>query len=51
MAQFNFGGTQEEVITDEVAHDAIMDRLVHTAMKLELRGDSYRRNQGRAKNQ
>lgn len=38
-----------EVITDEVAFDAIMDRLVHTAIKLEFKGDSYRRNQGLAK--
>ena len=40
----------KEVITDEVAYDAIMDRLVHTAIKLELRGDSYRKSQGQARN-
>jgi DNA replication protein DnaC len=35
-----------EVISDEVAYDAIMDRLVHSAMRLELSGDSYRKKQG-----
>lgn len=36
-----------EVIPDEVAYEAIMDRLIHTDMKIELTGDSYRRLQGR----
>ena len=35
-----------EVITDPVAYDAIVDRLIHSAMKLELKGDSYRKKQG-----
>lgn len=38
-----------EVITDEVAYEAIMDRLIHTDMKIELKGDSYRRILGRQK--
>ena len=36
-----------EVITDEVSYEAIMDRLVHGAVKLELKGESYRKKQGK----
>ena len=36
----------KEVITDEVAYEAIMDRLIHTDFKIELSGESYRRNLG-----
>jgi DNA replication protein DnaC len=32
-----------EVIADEVSYEAIMDRLVHGAVKLELKGESYRK--------
>lgn len=38
-----------EVITDEVAYEAIMDRLIHTDMKIELTGESYRKTLGRQK--
>ena len=36
-----------EVITGEVSYEAIMDRLVHGAVKLELKGESYRKKQGK----
>lgn len=39
-----------EVIADEVAYEAIMDRLVHGAVKLELKGESYRKKQGKVDN-
>jgi DNA replication protein DnaC len=36
----------KEVITDDVAYEAIMDRLIHTDLKIELSGESYRRTLG-----
>ena len=39
----------KEVITDEVAYEAIMDRLIHIDFKIELSGESYRRNLGEPK--
>ncbi len=38
-----------EVIADEVAYDAIMDRLVYSAKKLKLRGKSLQKKQGAAR--
>lgn len=35
-----------EVITDTVALEAIVDRLIHGALKLEMKGESYRKNRG-----
>jgi len=38
-----------EVIDDDVAYEAIMDRLSHSALKLEISGDSYRKRQVKAR--
>ncbi len=39
----------KEVIDDPVALEAIMDRLIHGAFKLEIEGDSYRKKRGKVK--
>lgn len=39
----------KEVIDDTVALEAIMDRLIHGAIKLEMKGDSYRKKRGKNK--
>jgi DNA replication protein DnaC len=36
----------KEVIDDAVALEAIMDRLIHGAVKMELKGESYRKKRG-----
>jgi DNA replication protein DnaC len=36
----------KEVIDDEVALEAIMDRLIHGAIKIEIKGESYRKIRG-----
>lgn len=38
----------KEVIRDDVAYEAIMDRLIHGAMKMELQGESYRKRQAKS---
>ncbi len=35
-----------EIIDDEVLADTIIDRLKHTAIKILLKGESYRKIQG-----
>lgn len=40
----------KEVIDDQVALEAIIDRLIHGAIKIEMRGESYRKNRGKMKN-
>lgn len=35
-----------EVIEDEVALEAIVDRLIHGSIKLDIEGDSYRKKRG-----
>jgi DNA replication protein DnaC len=40
--------TWHELIDDPTVGDAILDRLVHSAYKLELKGDSLRKKQNRA---
>lgn len=39
----------KEVIEDEVALEAIMDRLIHGALKIEIKGESYRKKRGKEK--
>lgn len=41
-------GAWHEVIGDETIADAILDRLVHSAQKIELRGESMRKQQRNA---
>lgn len=36
-----------EVISDPVIADAIIDRLIHTSITIEIKGDSYRKIKGR----
>lgn len=40
----------KEVIPDEVSYEAILDRLVHGSLKIELKGESYRKKQGKVDN-
>jgi len=40
----------KEVIDDPVALEAIVDRLIHGCLKLELKGESYRKKRGQKKN-
>jgi DNA replication protein DnaC len=35
-----------EIIDDSVALDAIMDRLIHGTVKIEMKGESYRKKRG-----
>jgi len=37
-------GQWHEIITDATVADAIMDRLVHQAYRLELKGETMRKN-------
>jgi len=37
-----------KVNTDPTAADGILDRLVHNAHRIEMRGDSMRKNRGKA---
>ena len=39
----------KEVIDDTVALEAILDRLIHGAIKLDITGDSYRKKRGQKK--
>lgn len=39
----------KEVIEDEVALEAIMDRLIHGSHKIEIKGESYRKKRGNEK--
>jgi IstB-like ATP binding protein len=41
---FTDGRTQREQIGDPAAADGILDRLVHNAHRIEMRGDSMRKN-------
>lgn len=36
----------KEVIDDPVALEAIMDRLIHGVIKIEMKGESYRKKRG-----
>ena len=36
----------KEVIEDQVALEAILDRLIHGAIKIEMKGESYRKKRG-----
>ena len=36
----------KEVIDDQVAFEAIVDRLIHGAIRLEIKGESYRKKRG-----
>lgn len=39
----------KEVIDDDVAYEAIMDRLTHGALKIEIKGESYRKKQAKTR--
>ncbi len=39
----------KEVIDDAVALEAIIDRLIHGAIKIEMKGESYRKYRGQSK--
>jgi DNA replication protein DnaC len=43
--------TWHEWIGDETLADAILDRLVHNAYKLDLRGNSKRKERGNTTNE
>ena len=38
---------RKEVIDDSVALEAIMDRLIHGAVKIEMKGESYRKKRAK----
>jgi DNA replication protein DnaC len=38
---------REEQIGDPMLADGILDRLVHNAHRIEMRGDSMRKNRGK----
>jgi hypothetical protein len=42
-----FGFEQDEQIGDPMLADSILDRLVHNAHRIEMRGDSMRKSGGK----
>jgi DNA replication protein DnaC len=42
-----FGGTGRAGARDPTLADSILDRLVHNSHRIEMRGDSMRKNRGK----